>query len=383
MTHQSRMVLGVVLVVMALSVRLDWGATAPAATRPDGAMYLQQMLSQRISLNLKTCTLQRAFSTLADTARISIDVQQRVYQLLPLGDRTRISARFKNVSVQAAMESIVGQLALRIRPVGGRLVVMPSRVLRRTGRRATWTELNLLRALHGLTVAQIGSNWPVDLSAQLHQPLSAPRLPMVPGALRNTALAAVRRELPESAAAALDTYARALHRIWYIRHDRIFVTSAARWVRHQLHRPVFLHATDAPLQAVLSDLARATGVWCAPAPGLYLAIPTVNVSSNGGSAEQTLAAISGATGMIWRIRREHLVIAPPRPLTAAEPRGRDPIVGMIRIPVADGIHLNLFVRKSQLSAGARKRLGARLQHDLNLLGTQLTPTTKPSPEKRP
>ncbi len=382
MTHQSRMVLGVMLAVVALGVRPDWAA-APAAARSDRAIYLQRMLAQRISLNLKTCTLRRAFSTLADTARISIDVQQRVYQLLPLGGRTRISARFKNVSVQAAMESIVGQLALRIRPVGGRLVVMPSRALRRTGRRATWMELKLLRALHGLTITNMGRNWPADLSAQLHQPLSAPRLPMVSAALQSTALAAVRRELPESAAAALNTYARALHRIWYIHHNRIFVTSTTRWVRHQLHRPVFLHVADAPLQVVLSDLARTTGVWCAPAPGLYLAIPTVNVSSNGGSAEQTLAAISGATGMIWRIRREHLVIAPPRPLTAAEPRGRDPIVGMIRIPLADGIHLNLFVRKSQLSVDVRKRLGARLQHDLVLLGTQLIPTTKPSPEKRP
>ena len=346
-------------------------------------MYLQRMLAQRISLNLKTCTLRRAFSTLADKARIPIDVQQRVYQLLPLGGRTRISARFKNVSVQAAMESIVGQLALRICPVGGHLVVMPSRALRHTGRRATWVELNLLRAVYGSTVVHIDSQWPADLAKQLGQPLSAVRLPIVSAALQATAVSAVRRELPESAARALNTYARALHCVWYVRHDRIFVSSAARWVRHQLHRPVFLHAADAPLQVVLADLARATGLWLAPAPGLYLAIPTVNVRSNGGSAEQTLAAISGATGMIWRIRGEHLVIAPPRLLTAAEPRGRDPIVGMIRIPLADGIHLNLFVRKSQLSVDVRKRLGARLQHDLNMLGTQLTPTTKPSPENRP
>ena len=80
--------------------------------------------------------------------------------------------------------------------------------------------------------------------------------------------------------------------------------------------------------------------------------------------------------MTWRIEGEHLVIAPPRPLSAVGPRPGDPIMGMIRIPLAGGIHLNLFVRKSQLSAAVRKRLRARLQHDLDMLGTQLVPAPK-------
>ena len=384
MAHQSRMILGVVLAVMAMGPRIDWGAVATtAAVQRENSIYLQRRLAQRIQVNLKTCTLPRAFATLADKARIHIDVQQGIYQLLPLGDRTLVSARFKGVSVRSALESIAGQLALRIRPVGGRLVVMPSRALRRTGHRATWAQLNLLRAVHGLTVAHIDDNWPADLPAKLHQPMPAPRLPIVSEALRATALAAVRQELPESAAEALTTYARALHRIWYVRHDRIFVTTTTRWVRHQLHRPVFLHAAGAPLQVVLSDLARATGLWFAPAPGLYLAVPTVSVRSDGGSAEQTLAAISGVTGLTWRIVNNHLVIAPPRPLAAVGPKQRDPIMGMIRIPLADGIHLNLFVRKSQLSADVRQRLGVRLQHDLDMLGTQLAPTQKVPQEKHP
>ena len=377
MARQSRWMLGVALALLALGPGTSWGAAATtAAVKRENSIYLQRRLAQRISVNLKTCTVPQAFATLADKARISIDVQQRVYQLLPLGDRTLISARFKAVSVRAAMESIVSQLALRIRQVGGRLVVMPSRALRRTGRRATWVELNLLRAVSGSTVVQIDPQWPADLAKQLGQPIPAVRLPIVSAALQATAVAAVRRELPESAAQALDTYARALHCVWYVRHDRIFVSSAARWVRHQLHRPVFVHAANAPLQVVLADLARATGLWLAPAPGLYLAIPTVNVRSDGGSAEQTLAAISGATGMTWRIEGEHLVIAPPRPLSAVGPRPGDPIMGMIRIPLAGGIHLNLFVRKSQLSAAVRKRLGVRLQHDLDMLGTQLAPAPK-------
>ncbi|NNM88427.1 MAG: hypothetical protein HKL95_07895 [Phycisphaerae bacterium] len=377
MAQQSRMMLGVALAVLALGPRTNRGAVATtAAVKRENSIYLQRRLAQRISVNLKTCTVPQAFATLADKARISIDVQQRVYQLLPLGDRTLISARFKAVSVRAAMKSMVRQLVLRIRRAGGRLVVMPSRSLRRSGRRATWAELNLLRAVHGLTVVHIEANWPADLAKQLHQPIPAVRLPIVSGALQAAAVAAVRRELPESAAQALNTYARALHCVWYVRHDRIFVSSAARWVRHQLHRPVFVHAANAPLQVVLADLSRATGLWLAPAAGLYLAVPTVNVRSDGGSAEQTLAAISGATGMTWRIEGQHLVIAPPRPLSSVGPQPGDPIMGMIRIPLADGIHLNLFVRKSQLSAAVRKRLGAKLQHDLDMLGTQLAPAAK-------
>lgn len=373
MRRQVRMALGMVLAVAALAVRPDPAAALTSAAEPENSIYLQQMMARRISLNLKTSTLRQAFSTLADTAHISIDVQRQVYQLLPLGNHTRISIDFKNVSVRAAMDTIAGELALRVRRVGGRLVVVPSKALRRTGRRATWTELNLLRGLHGATVTHIDNHWPADLPAQLHQPMPAPRLPIVAKAVRDRALAAVRGELPESAVRALNTYARALHRIWYVRNDRLMVTRASSWVRSQLHRPVFLHAAARPLQTVLAELARATGVWFAPAPGLYQAIPVVNVNSNGASAEQALAALSGATGMTWRIVGDHVIVAPPRPLAAVGPAQRDPIVGMIRIPLASGIHLNLFLRKSQLSAAVRKRLGTQLQHDLDMLATKLSP----------
>jgi hypothetical protein len=355
---------------LALILILAAAAVSLAQTRPaDDEVHLQKMLISSLTLSLKDISLTDAFSAIAQTSHISIEVEQAVYNFLPYGDDTHIDVVFRNVPVQTALQKIMDELCLTMEISNQHVVVEPSEGLVRIGRRATWDELDLLHKLNQIVLSGFSGNWTLDLQKLVDEPGLQVILSPASSQDRALALSNVQAQLPCPASQALDSYAQSLHMIWYLRDNRIFIQPGSAWIIEQLNRPIILKESSVPLQQVVGELSMLSGVDFRPRPGLYLAIPTVNVDSNDGSIRQTLDALSGATGITYQIMDDYVSLDVQHNTTGKQDQEeQNPVIGMIPIPTGMGnLEFDYFIHASDVSPALLKQLQDKAHQALTSL----------------
>jgi hypothetical protein len=132
---------------MMMVTALALAGAAASAAESDPEIALQRALDQPVTLSLQNVSLAEAFKQIAATAKISLQVDPRCYELLPYGDTTRVSVDFRQSKLREGLDVLLFPLGLQTTIAGNAVMIQPSNPLKHIGRRADWEELKLLGEL--------------------------------------------------------------------------------------------------------------------------------------------------------------------------------------------------------------------------------------------
>lgn len=354
------------------------------AADPAAEIQLQRTLDAPFDLALDKVELAEAFKAIASKAKISMQVDPACYDLLPYGSTTRVSATFRQSKLREAIEEVLLPLGLEQHVAGPTVMIRPSKPLARTGRRAQWAELELLRVLRTteLTANEGDFDLTKAISAATERPQLLVEIERNAGPAHAAALDQLKKQLPVSGIArALDTYASLTNQTWFVENNTIRIMTVRKWIERQMARPIDLKLTNVPLERVVTDLSYSSGIRFVPEPGLYQSIRNVSVNSNNGTVLQTLEALSGATGLVFETRDDSVLLVMAGRTPTAPATSRDTIIGRIAVPVngGAGTTLDIFVRESDLSPEMNELRKKKVAEAIEQLQKQwLTPTSQPA-----
>jgi hypothetical protein len=340
---------------------------------------LQRKLDAPFDLTLDKIPLQDAFATIAHQAGINIQVDQAVYDCLPYGGTTAVSATFRATPLRNAIDAILTPLSLEKSVSGQAVLIRLSDPLTRLGRRAEWSELQLLQKLHTTQLQDLTGDWTRDLRTALGEPTITVDITGYDAAAHDRAIAQIKSQLPLATADALDAYARATDKIWWVERGNILVMSTHDWIRRRLNQPIVIAFSNAPLEKVVAELQRLSGVRFEPDPGLYAAFPQINLRADNATVQQTLDVLSGTSGISYDVDNDAIALHLPNSASAAANKN-DAIIGRVAVPLGEpGMTFDIFLRESDLSpeldALRKKKLAEALEQ---LQQRANAPTTAPA-----
>jgi hypothetical protein len=340
---------------------------------------LQRKLDAPFDLTLDKVPLQDAFATIARQAGINVQVDQAVYDVLPYGGTTAVSATFRATPLRNAIDAILSPLSLDKAISGQVVLIRPSDPLTRLGRRAEWSELQLLQKLRTSQLQELTGDWTHDLRSALGEPSIIVDITGYDGGANDRANAQIKGQLPASASDALDSYARATEKIWWVERGNILIMSPHDWIRRQLGRPIVISFANAPLEKVVAEMQRLSGIPFRPDPGLYAAFPQINLRADSATVQQTLDVLSGTSGISYDVDAEAISLHLPNSAAAASNKG-DAIIGRVAVPLGEpGMTFDIFLRESDLSPELDALRKKRLAEALEQLPQKLNaPATAPA-----
>lgn len=357
-----RNIAAVLGILLGLTVSLARAQTPATATGPNAETELQRRLDSALDMTLEDTEVAKAFDLIAAKAKIAIVVDTACYDCLPYGATVKVSAKFRASSLRASLDAILGDLGLEQSVAGASVVIRPTPVLLRIGRRADWTELKLLKAIRETPLDKVDVDWTPDLRNLLGRPDLLVKFTLSDPALHEKGMAQVRTLLPCSVAQALDAYAAATGQIWTVQCDNvgntnvgsILVMPMRKWIERQLHR--YIVVTDGhnkpqntPLRSFVPELSALSRIRFQPEPGLYQAVPSVLIYANPGTVQETLDALTGTTGISYEIQDDGILLRLPGKSGSGATTNSPPPVGQIAVPLGkDGLTFDLFIRESDL-----------------------------------
>src|SRR5437764_14071805 len=120
----------------------------PSITRAQQTSALiNQQLDQQANLKIKNKPLPQAMSEIANQTGVRIEAAANVYDLLPWGDQTSVSATIKNQTLREGIDAIARKLGLSLVLKDNYVELQPMPALSRLGQRATVQELQALDLL--------------------------------------------------------------------------------------------------------------------------------------------------------------------------------------------------------------------------------------------
>lgn len=386
--------------LLALMVGLApaWAAE-PTSGPATAEIQLQRGLDRPIDLVLDKVDLTQALQKIADTAKISILVDDTCYDDLPYGQTALISVVFRASTTRDAIQEIIDRLGWEQVVSGSNLIIRPTRALALIGRRAEWDELKLLKDLRSNQLPNLDKDWTPQLRTLLGRPDLLVKIDKLDPAANDKALAQVRSVLPCSISQALDIYANATGQVWTVQNQSILILPMKKWIERQLDRPVVLHFANAPLANVIAELSRISRIRLQPEPGLYQAIPQIGaIDSDNATLQRTLDTLSGSTGIVCEIRDDSIYLRLSDKQRSGGTTGtlpESPIIGRVAVPLTSAprepgvprLTLDLFIKESDLPPEInelrKKRVAeAVLQMQQGLINPPTTvpvPTPTPSP----
>lgn len=340
-------------------------------------------------------SLPKAMRDIADQTGVRIEAQRAVWDLLPWGEQTNLTARIENQTLREALSGITQKLGLTYELKDQYVELQPMPALRRLGRRATVAEL---RALDVLVSAKAGlSNErptvkqlvdavdaklqaiDTDLTNNKKQPLGlAVEYRMADNVIQDQPVFVSRGA---SLADALESLAANTRATWYPWGKSIVILSKEEQIRNQLTKTVTTRYNGVDITQVLSELSLAAGVEFSIQPGAVQQIPPdfrkINLLLDNASVRQALENISGFTGLGYVVNEKGVYLwnqTADRPATGAS----DPIIGQIELQ-----GLNLYLRTSQVPPDVRDYLKYKAQMHIEQLRNKMKeegfkPATQPA-----
>ncbi len=341
------------LMLVALFFLPAGGAAAQSASQRS---LIEQALDENSHIELEDVTIADAIHRIAEQTGVELRAAPRTLDLLPYGDRTRVSATIHNIPLRRGLDELLRPLGLRYEVADRRLDVRPTDPLLRLARPATWSELELLGRLHRdrwseATARALSTRFLEEAAA--HDP-------------RTELLALARRESPGSLTDLLDALCVAHGWAWWPENDGIVVTDRARADRRLLTRRITLDRHEWTVTDLFAELAEAAGLPLHVEPGALLAVPRdarehLSLIADNVTIGQVLEMVKGATGLDYELHEGALRIRATGVRSGAAPPCDDPIVGRIVVPApAGGYHLEFFLRESDLPPELREIRRQRL-----------------------
>lgn len=326
---------------------------------------IEQALNQMVQFELAESTFTDACAALTRQTGVPIAISPEALDVLPVGGDTKVRATLRNISLREGLTRFLAPLCMSYEVTGAGVNVVAHPALLRLGRRrATWKELDTLRALQQLDWRSAPAAAAFQSRLQFRVPAPAPMTQ-----LSNT----LARAGPGPGDAVLTEASRAMGWTWFPQDDHIVVLTDREQTERMLRGRVSLRATHRPLVEVIEQLARQARVPIRAEPGAVAALPPQTRENFSLLAEritlaQALEQVAAATGLTYRIDEDAVVFShpgtmgPPLERVPPAPRtsGIDPVVAKLVLPPqAGGLQLEILIRESELSTEAnqaRKKL---------------------------
>ncbi len=245
-----------------------------------------------------------AMQQIATTTGVRLEADAAVWDLLPWGEQTNITAKLRNHTLRDDLSAITRTLGLTFAQTDEAVVLRPLPPLRRLGRRATVGELGVLDTLSARPI-----NLPTDrptvreVLAAVDARLREARSPFAVDDRASDGVLGQRIGVPRNATVmdALEAIAAQTPVTWYPWGQSVVVLPKEQQVRGQLSHTITVRYTGVDVAQVLLELSQRAGVPFDVEPGAYQRVPAayrqVSLILDDASVQQALETIGGYTGL--------------------------------------------------------------------------------------
>lgn len=349
---------------------------AAGAAAQNTAALMNEALDKQVAFQLKDVPLPAALQQIEAKTGVPLKADPAVYDLLPWGENTLISADVRNGTLRQALGAVTRKLGLTFGLGDEAVYLRPTPALRRCPERPTVQELRALDLLAATPMPAAADKRvgaivaAVDMGLdKLQSPVAVEnRLGMDARNLNGLAV-----DVPRNATMldALEAVAKQTPATWYPWDRGIVVVPKETQVRDQLTRKTFTaHYNGVELAQVLEDLRRRSGVDFAIEPGALQKVPeafrTVKAFWDNVSVAQAMESLRGVTGLDYAVTDQGVTISNPTPAAnaaAGGPGAADPVVATMTLENG----LVVFIRESQVPPELRAFLRQRVQAQMDSL----------------
>jgi len=357
---------------------------SPILLAQNSSALINEALDKQVALDLNG-TLPAAMRAIGDKTGVTIEAAPIVWDLLPWGEQTNITARIEGQTLREALEAITRKLGLTFAVTEHVVELQPMPPLRRLGRRATVTELQA-QDLLASNPANVGSEQPA--LRQLVETIDKLLIELKsPFAIENRPGKAVAQDqpvfVPRNATLmdALESMVTETSLTWYPWDQSIVIVPKQDQIRNQLSRLITVRYNGVDVHQVLAELAQRSGVEFTIEPGAIQRIPpefrTLRLQLNDASVQQAIESIVGFTGLNYNITDRGIYVW--NPSTTPGVGARDPIVGMVQVDSG----MQLLIPQSQVPADMQEYLRMKMQRELKKIREMMQeegfkPTSQPA-----
>ena len=363
---------------------LAWVLVVGFSFAQNTSALINEQLDKLASLDLNGVLPQVVQSIQHDTG-VPIEVSPDVYDLLPWGDQTNITAKIENQTLRQAMDAITRKLGLRYELKDEFVELEPVPALKRLGRRATVQELQALDLLASNPLNLSNDHTTVHaLIDSLDQQLIDLKSPF---AIENRPGDTVVQDqtifVPRNATLmdGLEALVKQTRATWYPWGKSIVIVPKEEQIHNQLEKTITVHYPGTDVSQVLTELSQKADVPFEIEPGaIQRIVPEfrkIRLDLYDASITKALEAIAGFTGLGYVVNDKGVYIwnQSNNPATGA----RDPIVGILQLDNG----MQILVPKSEVPEDMQEYLKARTQRELDKIrqmmkDEQFKPTSQPA-----
>jgi hypothetical protein len=355
---------------------------------------INEALDKIYPLDLNT-NLPVAMKAIGEQTGVRIEASPNVWELLPWGDQTNITAKIEGRTLREALEAIGRKLGLIVVLKDDVVELQPMPALARLGRRSTVQELEALATLASHpanlntdrpTVRQVRDAVDDRLQAIDEELKKAGKRPLglaveFHGAdvTRDEQLVFVARNA--TMMEALEALPRETRATWYPWGKSILIVSKEDQIRSQLSKTVSIRYNGVEVSQVLAELSQRAGVEFTIEPGAIQRIPgefrTIRLVLDNATVKQALENLAGFTGLGYVVNENGVYIW--NQMSTPAGAARDPIIGSMRLDNG----MDVFIRTSEVPPDMQEYLRTRSARELDKIRQMMreerfAPTTRPT-----
>jgi hypothetical protein len=349
------------LVGVACLVLLLGAGQAPGQASPSSALINQQ-LDKPANLQLNG-TLPDVMAQITKQTAVPVDAQQEVWELLPWGRETTVTAKIQNQTLREALDVITRKLGLRYVLKEESIELQPMPALRRLGRKSTITELEALGQL-GATPLGLATD-KADLKTLVEavdQKLSAAKSKFAVENRTGTSSNPIPQNLPVAVPRnatlleALEGITTQTPATWYPWGNTIVVLPKQDQVRRQLQKEITLRHDGTDVAQVLSELSMRSGVPFRYEPGTFQELAPQSRSIKlvlNATVMDALEAICGLTGLGYQVKEDEVYLWNTASTAAGQ---RDRTIAILTLPDSGA---QVMIRESECPPDVREFIEAQ------------------------
>jgi hypothetical protein len=354
---------------------------ASAAHAQNSSALINEALDKLVELNLDA-PLPQALSTIESKTNVPLHAGRQVYDTLPWGEQTKLTASIKNQTLRQSLAAITAKLGLRF-TVGDQAVELePMAALVRIGRRSTIDELGAIDLLMSTPLKSDATTFK-DLATGIDKQLEGMKSPYT---LENRAgnlvdIQPLKLQRNATLLDALEEIDKQTRATWYPWGKSIVIIPKEDHVRTLLNRPITVRYSGVDVAQVLTELSRRSGVEFTIEPGAVQRIPTeartIKLILENVSTRQALESIAGFTGLGYVANENGVYIWNPANSPVAR---RDRTVGILHLD--NGMEIMLL--ESDIPPDVKQFLESKRAKAVDALREQMKkegfkPATQPAP----
>lgn len=351
----------------------------------DHSALIAQALDQPVKLEFTTTPLPQVMKQIGAQTGVRIEAASAVWDLLPWGDQTTITAKIENQTLRQSLEAMTRKLALTFVLKEDFVEVRPMPALVRLGRRATVQELQAIDMLSSTSLALAGDHVKVSqvLEAVDQKLVEAKSEFAIENRLgeRVSGDRTVNLVRNSTIADALESLATQTEGTWYVWGKSVVVIPKEEQVRNQLNKTISVRYDGVDVTQVLSELSLRSGVDFTYEPGAIQRVPIefrkVRLVLDNASIRQALESLAAFTGLGYVANDQGVYFWNATYGYGAG--GRDRIVGSLQLD--NGI--TLYLPESKVPADLREYFAFKVNKEYTKLREQMKeegfkPTTQPT-----